>query len=54
VETLIEQPALMSYYELSSEERSALGITDSLIRLSLGVEDADDIIADLAAALDGQ
>ena len=52
VETLIEQPALMSYYELSPEERFALGITDSLIRLSLGVEDADDIIADLAAAFD--
>ena len=52
VETLIEQPALMSYYELSTEERLAVGIKDNLVRLSLGVEDADDLIADLAQALD--
>jgi cystathionine gamma-synthase len=51
VETLIEQPALMSYYEMTSEERTAIGITDALVRLSLGVEDADDLIADLAQAL---
>ena len=51
VETLIEQPALMSYYEMSSEERAAIGISDQLIRLSLGVEDADDLIADLDQAL---
>ena len=36
VETLIEQPALMSYYEMSSEERVAVGIKDNLIRLALG------------------
>jgi cystathionine gamma-synthase len=53
VETLIEQPALMSYYEMTSEERAAIGISDELIRLSLGVEDADDLIADLAQALGG-
>ncbi len=52
VETLIEQPALMSYYELSTEERLAVGIKDNLVRLSLGVEDADDLIADLAQALE--
>ena len=51
VETLIEQPALMSYYEMSSEDRAALGISDQLIRLSLGVEDAEDLIADLDQAL---
>jgi cystathionine gamma-synthase len=51
VETLIEQPALMSYYEMSSEERAAIGISDQLIRLSLGVEDAEDLIADLDQAL---
>ncbi len=51
VETLIEQPALMSYYELSSEERLAIGIKDNLVRLSLGIEDADDLIADLEQAL---
>ena len=51
VETLIEQPALMSYYELTTAEREAIGIYDSLIRLSVGIEDADDLIADLAQAL---
>jgi cystathionine gamma-synthase len=51
VETLVEQPALMSYYELSSEERLAVGIRDNLIRLSLGVEDSADLIADLESAL---
>ena len=51
VETLIEQPALMSYYELSSEERLAIGIKDNLVRLSVGVEDTQDLIADLERAL---
>ncbi len=51
VESLVEQPALMSYYELSSEERLAVGIRDNLIRLSCGIEDADDLIADLQQAL---
>jgi len=50
VETLIEQPALMSYYELTSEERAAIGIRDNLIRLSVGVEDVEDLIADLLQA----
>jgi cystathionine gamma-synthase len=52
VETLIEQPALMSYFELTSDERAAIGIHDNLIRLSVGIEDAEDLIADLAQALD--
>ncbi len=51
VETLIEQPALMSYYELTSEERKAIGIRENLIRLSVGIEDVDDLIADLSQAL---
>ncbi|HSF34118.1 MAG TPA: aminotransferase class I/II-fold pyridoxal phosphate-dependent enzyme [Candidatus Tectomicrobia bacterium] len=51
VETLIEQPALMSYYEMTPEDRAAIGIADELVRLSLGVEDADDLIADLDQAL---
>ncbi len=51
VETLIEQPALMSYYEMTPEDRAAIGIADALVRLSLGVEDADDLIADLDQAL---
>jgi cystathionine gamma-synthase len=52
VDTLIEQPALMSYFELTSDERAAIGIHDNLIRLSVGIEDAEDLIADLAQALD--
>jgi cystathionine gamma-synthase len=52
VESLAEQPSLMSYYELSTEERLAVGICDNLVRLSCGVEDAADLIADLAHALD--
>ncbi|MHB9106852.1 MAG: trans-sulfuration enzyme family protein [Armatimonadota bacterium] len=52
VETLITHPALVSYYDKSREERYALGITDTLIRLAVGVEEADDIIADLDQALE--
>jgi cystathionine gamma-synthase len=52
VESLIEQPAIMSFYELTTEERLAVGIKDSLIRYSVGIEDADDLIADLGQALD--
>ncbi len=51
VESLIEQPALMSYYEKSTEERLALGIKDNLVRFAVGIEDTDDIIADLDQAL---
>jgi cystathionine gamma-synthase len=53
VETLVEQPALMSYYEMTAEDRAAIGIADELVRLSLGVEDADDLIADLNQAFAG-
>jgi cystathionine gamma-synthase len=52
VESLIEQPALMSYYELSSEERAAIGIRDNLVRFSIGIEDPEDLQADLAQALE--
>jgi cystathionine gamma-synthase len=52
VESLIEQPALMSFYELSTEERLQVGITDSLVRYAVGIEDADDLIADLRQALE--
>jgi cystathionine gamma-synthase len=51
VETLIEQPAVMSYFELSDAELSALGIAPGLVRLSVGVEDCHDVIADLDRAL---
>ena len=52
VESLIEQPALMSFFELSPEQREAIGIREGLIRLSVGIEDADDLERDLLAALD--
>ncbi len=52
VESLIEQPALMSFYELTTEERLQVGIKDTLVRYSVGIEDADDLIADLAQALE--
>ena len=51
VESLIEMPALISYWDLKPEQRLELGITDSLVRLSCGVEDAEDLIADLEQAL---
>ncbi len=52
VESLIEQPALMSFYELTTEERLMVDIKDNLIRYSAGIEDPEDLIADLAAALE--
>ena len=51
VETLITHPATVSYYNCTRKERYALGITDTLLRLAVGVEDAEDIIADLDQAL---
>jgi cystathionine gamma-synthase len=52
VESLIEQPALMSFFDLSPEARDALGVREGLVRLSVGIEDADDLEADLRQALD--
>jgi cystathionine gamma-synthase len=52
VESLIEMPALISYWDLKPEERLELGIADSLVRLSCGVEDAADLISDLEQALE--
>jgi cystathionine gamma-synthase len=52
VESLVGQVALTSYYELSSEERAQIGISDTLVRLAVGIESADDLIIDLAQALD--
>ena len=51
VESLIEHPALMTHGSVPSDVRAMLGIGDTLVRLSVGIEDADDLIADLAAAL---
>jgi cystathionine gamma-synthase len=52
VESLIEQPALMSFYEKTTEERLALGIKDNLVRFAVGIEDTADILADLAQSLE--
>ncbi|MGH7090987.1 MAG: cystathionine gamma-synthase [Stellaceae bacterium] len=51
VESLIEHPGIMTHASLPPERRRALGIDDTLVRLSVGIEDADDLIADLDAAL---
>ncbi len=51
VESLIEHPAIMTHASIPAETRAQLGIGDGLVRLSVGVEDADDLIADLAQAL---
>jgi cystathionine gamma-synthase len=51
VESLIEQPAVMSFYAMTTEERSAVGIMDGLVRLAVGIEEPEDLIADLERAL---
>jgi cystathionine gamma-synthase len=53
VETLVEQPAVMSYYEMTTEQRTAIGIADGLVRLAVGIEEPEDLIADLEHALAG-
>lgn len=52
VESLIEHPAIMTHASVPPENRKALGIDDSLIRLSVGVEDLEDLLADLKSAFD--
>ncbi|MFC3110301.1 trans-sulfuration enzyme family protein [Undibacterium arcticum] len=52
VESLIEHPAIMTHATIPAEQRGVLGISDSLIRLSVGIEDLDDLRADLRSALD--
>jgi len=51
VESLIEHPAIMTHATIPAEQRQRLGISDSLVRLSVGIEDTDDLIADLEQAL---
>ncbi|KQY35293.1 cystathionine beta-lyase [Caulobacter sp. Root487D2Y] len=51
VESLIEHPAIMTHASIPADQRAALGISDTLIRLSVGIEDCEDLIADLSAAL---
>ena len=52
VETILSYPAAMSHAAMPAEERSKRGITDGLIRLSAGLEDTEDLLQDLAQALD--
>jgi cystathionine gamma-lyase len=52
VESLIEHPAIMTHASIPKEQREKLGISDGLIRLSVGIEHPDDIVADLAQAFD--
>jgi cystathionine beta-lyase/cystathionine gamma-synthase len=51
VETLISHPATMTHAGYTQEERDGLGITSGLVRISVGCEDADDLVADLEQAL---
>jgi len=53
VESLVDHPGLMTHASIPLEQRKALGIDDTLIRLSVGIEDRQDLIDDLAQALDG-
>ena len=51
VESTVSEPVKTSHVALSAEERKAAGISDKLIRLSIGIEETDDLIADLKQAL---
>ena len=52
VDSLIEHPASMTHSAMSPEDRLQFGITDSLVRLSVGIENVEDILADLEQALE--
>lgn len=52
VETLISHPASMTHAAVPADRRAALGVTDGLVRISTGIEDLDDLVADLSQALD--
>jgi cystathionine gamma-lyase/cystathionine beta-lyase/cystathionine gamma-lyase/homocysteine desulfhydrase len=52
VETLISHPASMTHASVPADRRQAMGLTDSLVRISVGIEDVDDLIADLRQALE--
>jgi cystathionine gamma-lyase len=51
VESLVDHPAIMTHASVPPESRAKLGISDSLVRLSVGIEDTDDLVADLERAL---
>ena len=52
VETMITHPATMTHAEVPAEDRHARGLSDGLVRLSVGIEDVDDILTDLEQALE--
>ena len=52
VESLIEHPAIMTHASIPPEKRAELGIVDNLIRLSVGIEDSRDLVAELQNSLD--
>jgi len=52
VESLVEQPTVMSYWDQAPERRAEIGIRDNLVRYACGIEDAEDLIADIEQALD--
>jgi len=51
-ETLASHPASMTHLSVAEERRAALGISDNLVRISIGIEDPDDLIADFEQALE--
>jgi len=53
VETIITHPATMTHAAIPPEQRQRIGVTDGLVRISVGIEDVEDIIADLQGALAG-
>jgi cystathionine beta-lyase/cystathionine gamma-synthase len=52
VETLISHPATMTHASVPADRRQAIGVTDDLVRISVGIEDVEDLREDLAQALD--
>jgi cystathionine gamma-lyase/cystathionine beta-lyase/cystathionine gamma-lyase/homocysteine desulfhydrase len=51
VETLISHPATMTHAAIGEKGRKAIGLTDGMVRISVGIEDVEDVIADLEQAL---
>lgn len=51
VESLVDHPASMTHASIPASERHAAGLADGLIRLSVGIEDCDDLVADLDSAI---
>ena len=51
-ESLAQHPSTMTHIGVSAEDKKSIGLTDKLVRMSIGVEDADDLINDISQALD--